>query len=340
MMSANTGVAPTATVILAAATKLMAGWMTSSPGPSSSASNARWSAAVPLATAIACLLPTCAANSRSNAATSGPIDSHPPRRTRSTAASSSGPYSRSLRGIRHSDMLEHLLLLGEEFLRLRVVVRAPDVEPEAVRRKRAHTLAAVQQSQNEVREVEILALLDVGQDAVFVDVDPHADVVRRDRLLLVTGNPMLGIEVQHAEVDLDRPAVSGDRQHRPLGAVEGDQGIEIQIGKQVAIHDQERLVQSLDRGERPGRPGRGFFLHVPQIDLVQQSSPLVEVGAHQFAQVAEGQADVADAEANEAADEDFKYRLVAQGHQRLGKADGERVQARPLAAGQDHGFQP
>ena len=46
--------------------------MTSSPGPTPTASSARCSAVVQFDTAQACGAPTNAANSRSNAATSGP----------------------------------------------------------------------------------------------------------------------------------------------------------------------------------------------------------------------------------------------------------------------------
>src|SRR4029079_4507144 len=48
--------------------------MTSSPGPASRARSARWRATVPLATAIAALVPANAANSRSKRSTYGPVD--------------------------------------------------------------------------------------------------------------------------------------------------------------------------------------------------------------------------------------------------------------------------
>ena len=54
-MSQKTGVAPVWTIVFAAATKLSEGTSTSSPGPQPTASSARWSAAVPFATASAWL---------------------------------------------------------------------------------------------------------------------------------------------------------------------------------------------------------------------------------------------------------------------------------------------
>ncbi len=40
-----------------------------------------------------------------------------------------------------------------------------------------------------------------------------------------------------------------------------------------------------------------------------------------------------------AADEGFDHRRVAERDERLGKASGERLEASPLASGQDHGPQ-
>src|SRR6266513_2656373 len=65
--------------------------MTSSPGTTPAASSARWSAVVQFDTATACGAPTNAANSRSNAATSGPCVSHPDRMTRPAASTSASP---------------------------------------------------------------------------------------------------------------------------------------------------------------------------------------------------------------------------------------------------------
>src|SRR5262245_16227499 len=62
--------------------------MTSSPAPTPRATRATWSAVVQLDTAHACGAPTSAANSRSNAATSGPCVTHPERMARAAAATS------------------------------------------------------------------------------------------------------------------------------------------------------------------------------------------------------------------------------------------------------------
>src|SRR5438445_12151214 len=65
--------------------------MTSSPGPTPSATNDRCRAVVQFETATAKGAPQLAANSSSNRETSGPCVTQPERRTRATASSSSGP---------------------------------------------------------------------------------------------------------------------------------------------------------------------------------------------------------------------------------------------------------
>ncbi len=69
----------------------MCEWLTvttSDPGPTSAANSASCSAAVPFDTAQAWGAPTAAANSRSNAATSGPCVIQPARIGRAAASAS------------------------------------------------------------------------------------------------------------------------------------------------------------------------------------------------------------------------------------------------------------
>ena len=83
--STKTGLAPTASIASAVAANVIATVITSSPGLVPSAIRARRSASVPDATVIACRAPASAANSASNAATSGPRMKVPRSSTRATA---------------------------------------------------------------------------------------------------------------------------------------------------------------------------------------------------------------------------------------------------------------
>ncbi len=101
-MSANTGVAPEWTTTAAVAANVSEGTTTSSPGRSRTAAQISCSAAVPLATAIACAVPTEAAKAASNSATAGPCESQPDRYAAATASTSASLKRTSLSGTAQS----------------------------------------------------------------------------------------------------------------------------------------------------------------------------------------------------------------------------------------------
>ena len=88
--STKTGDAPVAHTAAAVGTAVKAGTITSSPGPTPTASNARRSASVPEATPTAWRRPVNAASSVSSASSSGPRRYVPDASTRVTAAERSG----------------------------------------------------------------------------------------------------------------------------------------------------------------------------------------------------------------------------------------------------------
>src|SRR4051812_6648312 len=87
-ISTKTGTAPQYRILLAVAINEWLTVTTSSPGLTPAASKARCNAVVQLVTAQACGEPTNSANSRSNAATSGPCVTQPERITRRAASAS------------------------------------------------------------------------------------------------------------------------------------------------------------------------------------------------------------------------------------------------------------
>src|SRR4051812_23402595 len=89
--SAKTGVAPAWTMTFAVAGHVIGVVITSSPGPTPSASSARCIAAVPEATAITCSDSRYAALRRSSSSVRGPVVSQPERSVSATAAISSSP---------------------------------------------------------------------------------------------------------------------------------------------------------------------------------------------------------------------------------------------------------
>ena len=93
-----TGSAPTYRTALTLATKVRAGTITSSPGPTPAASSARCSAAVPLLTAATWRTPRYSLNASSNSAVRGPMVSQPELRQSSTASTSVSVGSTAVRG--------------------------------------------------------------------------------------------------------------------------------------------------------------------------------------------------------------------------------------------------
>src|SRR5207342_2484102 len=130
-MSAKTGVAPVYRTAFAVATNVRDGTMASSPGPRPAARQIRWSAAVPLATAIAWVEPKYSANRFSSSSVRGPMLSQPERYVSDTAAISASPISTSARGTRQSDIREDLRVSLDLGCRALVLPDRPDVEPDA-----------------------------------------------------------------------------------------------------------------------------------------------------------------------------------------------------------------
>src|SRR5688500_6573937 len=91
--STKTGVAPACTITFAVAGQVMGVVITSSPGPTPSASSERCSAAVPDDRATACCAPTYSANRSSSSAVRGPVVSQPERSVSATASLSSSPIA-------------------------------------------------------------------------------------------------------------------------------------------------------------------------------------------------------------------------------------------------------
>src|SRR5512144_146519 len=106
--------------------------MTSSPGPTPTASSARCRAVVQLETAQAYGAPTAAANSFSKAATSGPCVTHPERMGRRAASASASPITGLMMGMKGRPAM----LLGR-LLRLQRLLGAPPRDQPAQARVQA-----------------------------------------------------------------------------------------------------------------------------------------------------------------------------------------------------------
>src|SRR6478736_4595631 len=202
-MSQKIGVAPAWPMVFAAATKLSDGTTTSSPGPQPTASNARWRAAVPFATAKAYFAPQKLANSRSKSATFCPMLHQPDRTTSSAASSISALTSTSDSGTTHGRSPPSLLSprTGTTARSAPVVAVGP------------HGLPRLQKCVDQIGKVEVTHRRDVHQSFGLDHVDPHAHGRRHLRLLDVFPHlvpPPIHSEMKDAVVDLDLTVVGCD----------------------------------------------------------------------------------------------------------------------------------
>ena len=152
--------------------------MTSSPAPTPTASSARCSAVVQLETAHACGAPTYSANSRSNAATSGPCVTQPDRITRRTAST-----SRSSRiGFAIGNLLHRLLARLHPVLALALMLdgEAPPAHPPATagtgpaRRRRSQTAATSCVTTAPAPTMAPRPMVTPGRIVAFVPMSAHA----------------------------------------------------------------------------------------------------------------------------------------------------------------------
>jgi hypothetical protein len=124
----------------------------------------------------------------------------------------------------------------------------------------------------------------------------------------------------------------------PVGPVVRDERAEVEPGEQVAVADEEGLVEALDAGEG-ARGARGLHVaHEAVAREVAQLGVALHVGHDELGEVVDGQGDLGDAVADERADEDLQHGAVADGDERLGERHGERGEAAATTAREDHGL--
>ena len=154
--------------------------------------------------------------------------------------------------------------------------------------------------------------------------------------LLVVGNHVAGgIEPEHAERDVNRLAADGDGADRPGRAMRRRQRAEIQIGQDVAVHDQEVFVA--DIGEDAQRPGRAQRLGLDRVlDANAVAAAIAEVGFDEPGEMSHGEGQPIEAGALQLADDDLENRPIPEWHQRFREHSRVGQQPPTLPAGEDH----
>ena len=144
------------------------------------------------------------------------------------------------------------------------------------------------------------------------------------------------MDLDHTQVDLDLALVGGNGCDRPALAMALDQVSDAQVGQDVAVGNQEGIVQAVDQRERPCGAERVFFQAIA--DAQAELLAVLEKGFEQVGHVPNGQDHFVDAGAFHLAEQYFQDRQVADRHEWFGEDFGVGRQASAFAAGKDNSF--
>lgn len=173
---------------------------------------------------------------------------------------------------------------------------------------------------DQVGEVEVLSLGDVFEDAGFKDVEAHADFVVDGGFFDVVLDAVIVIKFDDAEVDFDVALVHGDGADAGMLFVELDEVVDGDEGEDVAVGYEEGFGEVGDVGEGSGGAEGSFFVGVLDVEAVLGA--VLEEGAHESGEVADGEGDVVDAGGFHLVEEDLEDGFVANGHHWFGEDTG------------------
>ena len=141
--------------------------------------------------------------------------------------------------------------------------------------------------------------------------------------------------MEDAVVDLDQAFLRRDGHEVLLLAVVAHEFAVVELRQYVAVHDDERRVESLDEPERCGSAQGVLLAHVFDRETVRRA--VADDSLDQVRQVPDGERDVEDAVAVELSQDNLEDCLVADRHQRFREYARVRREARPSSAGQNDG---
>src|SRR5262245_20445760 len=197
-ISTSTGLAPQWMTAAAVATNVSAGTRTSSPGPMPSPFRVRKSAAVPLQTATASVVPVKLANAFSKASVRGPEVIHSESIVLNTSASSRSLNSSSDSRAFHIGSEKDMLHVWEVFVGALVIVRPADVQPIRIAFISQHAFFVFEKLADEIRKIEFLRTRDKVAHFRREYVDSHADEIVEIRLFVVLRDLTVGRRLDYA----------------------------------------------------------------------------------------------------------------------------------------------
>ena len=138
------------------------------------------------------------------------------------------------------------------------------IQPVSIDGTPNHGLPGVNQSIDQLRKVETSVWLDVVEHLGLIDIDAHRGPINRLRLLQVSGDHVVRTGLDHTQINLDLPLVSGDGQHGPLFAVALDQpgSNRKAVGARISVKTGNRIMDrtiAIGGGHASGQLG---FVHI------------------------------------------------------------------------------
>src|SRR3954468_13405773 len=135
--------------------------------------------------------------------------------------------------------LEHLL--GQ-----REIVWAPNVEPDAIVPEADNVAAVGFDLQKEIWHVEVVDIRHMGTHRLALqNIDAYAHIILAGGLLPVCGKSVLRVKLDKPEIDLVLPLIDADRCVGALRYMAHGHTSEVHRGEQVAIGQEERIIQEM-----------------------------------------------------------------------------------------------
>ncbi len=175
------------------------------------------------------------------------------------------------------------------------------------------------------------------------DVGPGVDQVGGrtvgGRLLDELEDAAVVVGGDHSEAGRVGHRLQVDRGGGPVRAVEGDECGGVEVGQDVAVHDQEGLVDRRVPGCEGDGPGGVEGLGLDRVVEADTGRLVAGIGGEEgVGAVPEGQDDLVDAVRPELAEDALEHRHFHHGQELLRRRVRERAESRPLAAQQDDGL--
>lgn len=204
------------------------------------------------------------------------------------------------------------------------VFGAADVHPGASEDVGVGLVVVFEHLVHEVVEAEGLVIGDEVEHFGVHGVDAHAAGEVERGFFAEADDTVAGAGLENAEGDVDLFEIGADGEWAAEGLVLAEEFGEVEVGEEIAIHDEEGAVEAID--EFDGAHRTQWLIFTDVIDVESPSGTIATMEADHVAEVANADGNVAEALVGELAEHDFEDRHAAHGHEWLGQDFGVGVE--------------